>query len=111
MKFSDIELKAAAKLRNLEERKEKIAQQKAVLERKEALLRAALKGKNRKQDTARKILLGSYVLKLISEDQNTRIRILQGLDKYLLKERDRLLFPELGEVFVDDIFSVFTVAG
>lgn len=111
MKFSDIELKAAAKLRNLEDRKEKIAQQKAVLERKEALLLAALKGKNRKQDTARKILMGSYVFRLISEDQNMRMMILKGLDKYLLKERDRLLFPELREVFVDDIFSVFTTAG
>ncbi len=111
MKFSDSELKSVEKLRNLEVRKEKISQQKAVLERKEALLRAALKGKNRKQDTARKIVLGSYVLKLISEDQNIRIKILQGLDKYLLKERDRLLFPELGEVFVDDIFSVSTIAG
>lgn len=95
MKFTEEELKSAAKLRNLEERKTRITQQKAELERKEALLNAALNGKNRKQDAARKILIGSYILRLISDDKNQRYKIYVGLNKYLQKERDRALFPEL----------------
>ncbi|NTV50990.1 MAG: mobilization protein [Geobacteraceae bacterium] len=95
MKFHPDELNAAAKIRNLEERKNKITQQKAELERKEALLTAVLSKRNRKQDTARKILLGSYVLKLINTDSNERYRLYIGLNKYLQKERDRALFPEL----------------
>jgi hypothetical protein len=95
MKFSQDELNVTSKLQNLEERMAKIAQQKAELERKESLLNAAIIGKNRKQDAARKILLGSYVLKLINNDENERYKIYVGLNKFLVKERDRTLFPEL----------------
>lgn len=95
MRFTEEELSAVAKLRNLEQRKTKITQKKAELERKEALLNAALNGKNRKQDAARKILIGSYVLRLINDDKNQRYKIYVGLNKYLQKERDRALFPEL----------------
>lgn len=101
MKFSDDELKASAKLRNLETRKAKIAQQRANLERKEALLNAALSGQNRKRDASRKILLGAYTLKMMNDDEIARIKTLQGLNKYLVKERDRALFPELQEEIFD----------
>jgi hypothetical protein len=95
MRFSEEELNAAVRLRNLEERKSKIAQQKAELERKEALLQAAIKGKNHKQDAARKILLGAFILSQIKDDPPMRLKTLKGLDKFLVKARDRSLFPEL----------------
>lgn len=63
---------------------EKIAQQKAVLERKEALLKAAMKGK-----IVNKIQLvkfdGFICIQADQRDQNMRMMILKGLNRTCLK--------------------------
>lgn len=55
--------------------------------------------KQRKLETRRKILIGAMVLEGMknSEDYETKIR--QNLDKYLTKNKDRVLFglPEIKE--------------
>ena len=98
MDFTEEEIKATAKLKNLEERKEKIAQKKKELERKEALLNRALSEKNRAKDTNRKILLGAFLLNQMNGNPETRLNVLNGLNTYLTKDRDRDLFPELAEL-------------
>lgn len=45
----------------------------------------------RKDDTRRKILLGSYLLKKMENEQNKE-KILADLNEYLTEERDRKLF-------------------
>ncbi len=45
----------------------------------------------RKEDTRRKILLGSYLLKKMENEANKE-KILGELNEYLTEDRDRLLF-------------------
>ncbi|WP_367947485.1 mobilization protein [Acinetobacter sp. BY484] len=45
----------------------------------------------RKDDTRRKILLGSYLLQKMENDLNKE-KILAGLNQYLTEDRDRKLF-------------------
>ena len=57
---------------------------------------AALKGKEReaerKQDTRRKILVGSYLLDQVERKVYPEARLLAELDSYLKRDRDRSLF-------------------
>ncbi len=46
----------------------------------------------RKDDTRKKILLGSYLLKKMGESEVNNQRILAELDEYLIEGRDRKLF-------------------
>ena len=46
---------------------------------------------DRKNDTRRKILLGSYLLKKM-EDEAEKQKILAGINEYLTEDRDRKLF-------------------
>jgi hypothetical protein len=69
------------------------------LEQKQAQIRAqiqALKArdtaKERKEDTRRKVLLGSVVLKLVKDGKLQQGQINQWLDESLSTERDRALF-------------------
>ena len=52
--------------------------------------------KKRKEDTRRKILLGAMVLERMARESEYREQVINKLDSYLTKERDRELF-ELGE--------------
>lgn len=52
--------------------------------------------KKRKEDTRRKILLGAMVLERMDRESEYREQVINKLDSYLTKERDRELF-ELGE--------------
>ena len=63
------------------------AQKQAVLARE----KKKLSEQQRKEDTRRKILLGSYLLKKM-EDQTEREKILAEINEYLTEERDRKLF-------------------
>lgn len=45
----------------------------------------------RKEDTRRKILLGSYLLKMMESEVNEK-KILAALNQYLTEDRDRKLF-------------------
>lgn len=54
--------------------------------------KAKQKEQERKDDTRRKILAGSCVLKLANEDPEAHVRLMRQLDKYLIESRDRQLF-------------------
>ena len=49
------------------------------------------KEQDRKDDTRRKILLGSYLLKKMENEENKE-KILAEMNEYLTEERDRKLF-------------------
>ena len=46
----------------------------------------------RKRDTRRKILAGSWVLALAEKDQAAALRLRKGLDEFLARDQDRELF-------------------
>ena len=71
---------------------EKLKQLKA--QRQAALARERAKDKEqaRKDDTRRKILIGSCMLKITEEDEQARAKLIAQMDKYLTDERDRKLF-------------------
>ena len=48
--------------------------------------------KERKRDTRRKILAGSWVLALAEKDQAAALRLRKGLDEFLERDQDRELF-------------------
>ena len=76
------------KIKTHEERlKQFKAQKQAVLARE----KKKLSDQQRKEDTRRKILLGSYLLKKMENEQNKE-KILAELNEYLTEDRDRKLF-------------------
>lgn len=54
--------------------------------------RAKEKEQARKDDTRRKILIGSCMLKITEDDEQARAKLIAQMDKYLTDERDRKLF-------------------
>ena len=54
--------------------------------------RAKEKEQVRKDDTRRKILIGSCMLKITENDEQARAKLIAQMDKYLTDERDRKLF-------------------
>ena len=79
-------------------RTEKIAKQEERLKQlkvqKQATIareKAKQKEQDRKDDTRRKILLGSYLLKKMENEENKE-KILAEMNEYLTQERDRKLF-------------------
>ncbi|HRN43422.1 MAG TPA: mobilization protein [Flavobacterium sp.] len=70
---------------------EKLKQLKAQKQAVEARDRAKLKEQERKDDTRRKILLGSYLIKKMENEANKE-KILAELNEYLKEDRDRQLF-------------------
>jgi len=84
-KFSEnIEKKIEAQLEKLKQLK---AQKQAI----EARERTKQKEQQRKDDTRRKILLGSYLIKKMQNEANKE-KILAELNEYLTEDRDRKLF-------------------
>jgi hypothetical protein len=62
-------------------------------EKAEAARKAEAEAKiEKKNDTRRRILLGSMALKLMRTDDRSRITYLADLDKYLTREDERRLF-------------------
>lgn len=78
-------------LKHEEKLKQLKAQKQAIINRE----KTKEKAKQRKDDTRRKILLGSYLLKKMENEQNKE-KILADLNEYLTDDRDRKLF-DLGE--------------
>lgn len=70
---------------------ERLKQLKAQKQAKDAREKAKQKVQERKNDTRRKILLGSYLLKKM-EDEAEKQKTLAGLNEYLTEDRDRKLF-------------------
>ena len=77
--------------KRIEAQLEKLKQLKAQKQAVEARDRAKLKEQERKDDTRRKILLGSYLIKKMENEANKE-KILADLNEYLTEDRDRQLF-------------------
>lgn len=84
MKVESLEQKIAKQEELLKQLK---AQKQAVINRE----KAKQKEQDRKDDTRRKILLGSYLVKKM-ENENNKEKILADLNEYLTENRDRKLF-------------------
>ncbi len=83
--------------RSRQDRIKELESKKKQLEARIQKLKAAESAKKRKEDTRRKILLGSMVMKLIETGYWSQEEIYKHLDEFLDKELDRQLFdlPEL----------------
>ena len=77
--------------KKIEAQLEKLKQLKAQKQAIEARERTKQKEQQRKDDTRRKILLGSYLIKIMQNEANKE-KILAELNEYLTENRDRLLF-------------------
>lgn len=92
--------KAAETLeKKIEAQLEKLKQLKARKQAIEAREKSKQKEQERKDDTRRKILLGSYLIKKMQNEANKE-KILAELNEYLIENRDRQLFnlPPINEV-------------
>ena len=77
--------------KKIEAQLEKLKQLKAQKQAIEARERTKQKEQQRKNDTRRKILLGSYLIKKMQNEANKE-KILAELNEYLTENRDRQLF-------------------
>ncbi len=77
--------------KRIEAQLEKLKQLKAQKQAIEARERTKQKEQQRKDDTRRKILLGSYLIKKMQNEANKE-KILAELNEYLTEDRDRKLF-------------------
>jgi hypothetical protein len=78
--------------KKIEAQLEKLKQLKAQKQAIEARERAKQKEQDRKHDTRRKILLGSYLIKKMESNEANKEKILAELNEYLTENRDRQLF-------------------
>ena len=78
--------------KKIEAQLEKLKQLKAQKQAIEARERAKQKEQDRKDDTRRKILLGSYLIKKMESNEANKEKILADLNEYLTEDRDRKLF-------------------
>ena len=74
------------KLRDIQGKKKRLIENKIRREK----YRLSLK--ERKRDTRRKILAGSWVLAIAENDQVAALRLRKGLDEFLARDQDRELF-------------------
>ena len=77
--------------KKIEAQLEKLKQLKAQKQAIEAREKTKKKEQERKDDTRRKILLGSYLIKKMQNEANNE-KILAELNEYLTEDRDRQLF-------------------
>ena len=78
--------------KKIEAQLERLKQLKAQKQAIEARERAKQKEQDRKDDTRRKILLGSYLIKKMESNEANKQKILADLNEYLTENRDRQLF-------------------
>jgi hypothetical protein len=71
---------------------EKQKQLKAQKQAAQARERSKQQAQARKDDTRRKILIGSFILKQIETNEEAKNRLLSNLNEYLTENRDRKLF-------------------
>ena len=85
--------------KKIEAQLEKLKQLKAQKQAIEAREKSKQKEQERKDDTRRKILLGSYLIKKMNENEANNEKILAELNGYLTENRDRQLFklPEINK--------------
>ena len=75
-----------------EERIAKLEERRQQLTARISRMRNAERAKERKRRTRRLILIGSYVESKTADDPEASARLLQGLDRFLTRPRDRELF-------------------
>ena len=78
--------------KKIEAQLEKLKQLKAQKQAIEARERTKKQEQERKDDTRRKILLGSYLIKKMNANEANKEKILAELNEYLTEDRDRQLF-------------------
>lgn len=78
--------------KKIEAQLEKLKQLKARKQAIEAREKSKQKEQERKDDTRRKILLGSYLIKKMQANEANKEKILADLQEYLKEDRDRKLF-------------------
>ena len=78
--------------KKIEAQLEKLKQLKAQKQAIEARERSKQNEQERKDDTRRKILLGSYLIKKMQSNEANKEKILMELNEYLTENRDRQLF-------------------
>lgn len=78
----------------IEKQLEKLNQLKSQKQAIEAREKKKISEQQRKEETRKKILIGSMMLKKM-EDEAEKIKILAELNKYLTEDRDRKLFNML----------------
>ena len=78
--------------KRIEAQLEKLKQLKAQKQAIEARESTKKKEQERKDDTRRKILLGSYLIKKMQANEANKEKILADLNEYLTEDRDRKLF-------------------
>ena len=78
--------------KKIEAQLEKLKQLKAQKQAIESRERTKKKEQERKDDTRRKILLGSYLIKKMQANEANKEKILAELNEYLTEDRDRQLF-------------------
>ena len=76
----------------IQKHEEKLKQLKAQQQALQAREKKKLAEQQRSDDTRRKILLGAYMLKKMSESDFEKQKILAELNEYLTEPRDRRLF-------------------
>ena len=76
----------------IQKHEEKLKQLKAQKQALQAREKKKLAEQQRSDDTRRKILLGAYMLKKMSESDFEKQKILAELNEYLVEPRDRRLF-------------------
>lgn len=91
MKIESIDQKIAKDQEKMNQLKENIIRLKSQKQAALAREKSKQKAQERKDETRRKILLGSFLLKEM-EDEAQKQKILAGLNQYLTEERDRKLF-------------------
>ena len=81
--------------KKIEAQLEKLKQLKAQKQAIESREKTKQKEQERKDDTRRKILLGSYLIKKMNANEANKEKILAELNEYLTEDRDRQLFDLL----------------
>lgn len=85
------------KIADFESKLKQLKEQKKLAENRE---KKKAKEQERKDETRRKILIGSMYLQRMKNDEQYKQNILQALDRYLTENRDRKLFG-LSELLVE----------
>ena len=78
--------------KKIEAQLEKLKQLKARKQAIEARERSKQKEQERKDDTRRKILLGSYLITKMQANEANKEKILAEINEYLTEDRDKKLF-------------------
>lgn len=91
MTNESLEQRIAKQEERLKQQEERLKQLKAQKQAIEAREKKKITEQQRKDDTRRKILLGSLALKKMENEEN-KIKILAELNEYLTEDRDKKLF-------------------